>query len=89
MLKEYLERREKEARDMMFTLFDEERLREINDINVAKEAAEEATKKAERAIVEKMLKKGKMTLEEIADCCTRFSVEDIRQMEKEFMQTVK
>ncbi len=81
LLKEYLESREKEVRDIMFMLFDEERLQEIHDINIAKEA--------EKATIEKMLKKGKMTVEEIADCCTQFSVEDIRQIEQELMQTAK
>ncbi len=85
LLKEYLESREKEVRDIMFMLFDEERLREIHDINIAKEAAIET----ERATVEKMIKKGKLTAEEIADYCTQFSVEDIRQIERELMQTAK
>ncbi len=93
LLKEYLESREKEVRDMMFTLFDEERLREIHDASIAREAAEKATKEAaretERATIEKMIKKGKLTAEEIADYCTQFSVEDIRQIERELMQTAK
>ncbi len=81
LLKEYLESREKEVRDIMFMLFDEERLREIHDINIAKEA--------EKAAIEKMIKNGKLTPEEIADCFTNFSADDIRQMEKELMQTMK
>lgn len=89
LLKEYLESREKEVRDIMFMLFDEERLREIHDINIAKEAAEKATEKAEKAAIGKMIKNGKLTPEEIADCFTNFSVEDIRQMEKELMQAMK
>ncbi len=69
-------------RDIIFMLFDEERLRELHDINIAKEATE-------KAAIEKMIKNGKLTPEEIADCFTNFSVEDIRQMEKELMQTMK
>ena len=49
----------------------------------------ESREKAEKAAIEKMIKNGKLTPEEIADCFTNFSVEDIRQMEKELMQTMK
>ncbi len=131
LLKEYLESREREVKDIMFTLFDEERAIEIHVANIAKEAAEKAAKEAaekaareaaekaareakeaaekaekeaekavreaaekaaretEKAAIEKMMKKGKMTVEEIADCFTNFSLEEIRQMEKDLAQAMK
>lgn len=58
VLMPFLASREKEVRDIMVTLFDEERIREIHDYNVAKEAEEKGMEKGIRAMVS--------TLKEIA-----------------------
>ena len=46
-----IKRRIKEVRDIMVTLFNEERIREIHDYNVAKEAEEKGMEKGIRAMV--------------------------------------
>ena len=63
VLKEYLESKEQEVVDIMMTLFDDEQIlkayiKEIKD-NTVKEIAKETA--------ERMIKKGKRILEEIAD----------------------
>ena len=72
----------------MMTLFDEERIMQIYVANKEKEAAEKAAKEAAKKTAERMLKAGKLTAEEIAEYCPELSIEDIRQMEEELMQTV-
>lgn len=100
VLKEYLESREKEVVDIMSTLFDEERILQIHIENRVKEAAERAARKAAKAAAkaatkkqgeeaaEKMLKTGKLTIEEIADCLTGLSVEDVERIKEKLEQKV-
>lgn len=84
----------------MSTLFDEERILQIHIENRVKEAAERAARKAAKAAAkaaakkegeeaaEKMLKTGKLTIEEIADCLTGLSVEDVERIKEELEQKV-
>ena len=51
-----IKRRIKEVRDIMVTLFNEERIREIHDYNVAKEAEEKGMEKGIRAMVSALQK---------------------------------
>ena len=100
VLKEYLESREKEVVDIMSTLFDEEWILQIHIENRVKEAAERAARKAAKAAAkaatkkqgeeaaEKMLKTGKLTIEEIADCLTGLSVEDVERIKEKLEQKV-
>ena len=53
----------------------------------AKEAAKEATEHTVEA-AEKMLKTGKLTIEEIADCLTGLSVEDVERIKEKLEQKV-
>ena len=73
ILKEYLENKESEVISMMMTLFDDEQILKayINDI---KEEAAEKT-------AERLIKKGKMSLEEIADCVPELSLEELKLLE--------
>ena len=52
------------------------------------EAAIEAEQKSAREIAERMIRKGKMTLEEIADCVPTISLEELKKLEAEIMQLV-
>ena len=88
VLREYLSSREKEVVDIMMTLFDEERIMQIYVANKEKEATEKATKEAARKTAEKMLRAGKLSVEEIASYCEGLSVEDVRRLQKKMMQTV-
>ena len=83
----------------MSTLFDEERILQIHIENRVKEAEERAARKAAKEAAkeatehtveaaEKMLKTGKLTIEEIADCLTGLSVEDVERIKEEREQKV-
>lgn len=76
----------------MMTLFDEERIMQTYVANKAKEAAKEAAAAAvkanEKKTAERMLRTGKLTVEEIAACCPELSIEDIQQIKEKMMQTV-
>ena len=80
LLREFLESREKEVVSIMMTLFDEERIMRNYVASERREAVRDA--------VENMLKTGKMSAEEIAGYFTELSVEDVREIEKELLQTI-
>lgn len=84
VLREYLSSREKEVVDIMMTLFDEERIMQTYVANKEKEAVKENAKRT----AERMLRTGKLTVEEIASCCPELSIEDVRQMKEKMMQAV-
>ena len=84
----------------MLAMYDEKEILreyiEYEKYHAAKEAAEEAAKKAEKlgerngekknAI--KMIKAGKLSIEDISQFFTSLTPEDIKEIEKELMQTV-
>lgn len=78
ILKEYLENKEKEVVDIMMTLFDDEQILKayIKDVkeNTAKETAE------------RLIKKGKMSLDEIADCVPALSLDELKEIQAKVMQ---
>lgn len=78
VLKEYLQTREKEVVSIMMSLFDEE---EIMKSFIRSERHDEARETAER-----LIKKGKMTLEDIAECVPSLSFDELRELEEEIMQ---
>lgn len=78
VLKEYLESKEQEVVDIMMTLFDDEQIlkayaKDIED-STAKETAE------------RLIKKGKMSLDEIADCVPALSLDELKKLEAKIMQ---
>ena len=82
VLKEYLESKEQEVVDIMMTLFDDEQVLEA----YAKDIDDNATHREARETAKRMIKKGKMTLEEIADYVPSLSFEELRELEAEVMQ---
>ena len=76
VLKEYLESREQEVINIMMTLFDDDQILKAY------------TKDIEIQTAERLIKKGKMTLEEIADCVPALSLEELKKLEAEIMQLV-
>ncbi len=78
VLREYLAEREKEVVTIMMSLFDEE---QILKSFIRSERHDEARETAER-----MIKKGKMSLEEIADYIPSLSLEELKELEAEVMQ---
>lgn len=80
VLKEYLEIREQEVVDIMMTLFDDEQ--------ILKAYAKDIENNVERETAVRMIKKGKMSLEEIAECVPSLSLEELKKLESEIMQLI-
>ncbi len=82
ILREYLISREAEVVTIMMSLFDDEQIMRT----YLKDAANTAAYEADRATAERMIKKGKMSLEDIADCVPTLSFEELKKIEAEVMQ---
>ena len=78
VLREYLLDREKEVVTIMMSLFDEE---QIMKSFIRSERHDEARKTAER-----MIKMGKLSLDEIALCVPSLSLDELKELEDEIMQ---
>ena len=78
VLREYLLNREKEVVTIMMSLFDEE---QIMKSFIRSERHDEARETAER-----LIKKGKMSLDEIAECVPTLSFDELKELEAEVMQ---
>ena len=86
MLKEYFENKESEVISMMMTLFDDEQILKAYVNDIKKETVEETAWKNARETAERLIKKGKMSLEEIADCVPELSLEELKQLESQEKQ---
>ena len=78
ILREYLLDREKEVVTIMMSLFDEEQ--------ILKSFIKSERHDADVETAERMIKKGKMTLEEIADYIPSLSLGELKELEAEIMQ---
>lgn len=83
VLREYLHDREKDVVSIMMSLFDEEEVIRSYIRSERYDAAQDNSKKT--AI--RMMKAGKMSLEEIADY-TELSLDSVRNLQNEVMQPV-
>ncbi len=66
----------------MMTLFDDEQILKA----YAKDIEDNKEKETERKTAERMIRKGKMTLEEIADYVPSLSLDELKKLEAEIMQ---
>ena len=82
VLREYLLNREKEVVTIMMSLFDEEQIMKMYIRSERHEAVQESA----RETAKRMIKKGKMSLEEIADCVPALSLEELKELETEVMK---
>lgn len=84
VLREYLENREQEVVDIMMTLFDDEQILKAytKDIENSKE------RETERKAAKRMIKKGKMSLEEILEYVPSMSLDELRELEAQITQLV-
>ena len=82
ILKQYLSSKEVEVVTIMMSLFDDEQIMRT----YAKDIEKEAVRKTERKTAEQMIRKGKMTLEEIADCVSSLSFDELKELEAEVTQ---
>ena len=78
VLVEYLTQREKEVVTIMMSLFDEEQ--------IMKSFIKSERHDADRETAERLIKKGKMTLEDIADCVPSLSFDELKEIKAEIMQ---
>ena len=78
ILKQYLSSKEVEVITIMMSLFDDEQIMRTYAKDIAREA--------DRATAERMIKMGKMTLEEIAQCVPSISLDELKEIEAEVMQ---
>ena len=72
VLKEYLESKEQEVVDIMMTLFDDEQ--------ILKAYAKDITHREARKTAEKLIRKGKMSLDEIADCVPALTFDELKKL---------
>lgn len=86
ILKEYLMSKEVEVITIMMSLFDNEQIIRTYLKDAANAAANTAAYEADRATAERMIKKGKMSLEDIADCVPALSFDELKKIEAEIMQ---
>jgi len=82
VLKEYLESKEQEVVDIMMTLFDDEQVLEA----YAKDIEDSKERETERKTAARLIKKGKMSLDEIADCVPTLSLDELKKLKVEVMQ---
>ena len=82
VLKEYLLDREKEVVTIMMSLFDDEQIMK----SFIKSERHEAAQESARETAKRMIEKGKMSLEEIADYVPSLSLEELKELEAEVMQ---
>ena len=78
ILKQYLSNKEVEVVTIMMSLFDDEQ--------IMKSFIRSERHDAEKEMAEQLIKKGKMTLEEIADCVSSLSLDELKEIEAEVMQ---
>lgn len=88
VLKEYLQSREKEVVSIMLAMYDEkEILREYVEYEKYHAEKSGAKKEAKENAI-KMIKAGKLSIEDIPQFFTSLTPEDIKEIEDELMQTV-
>ena len=68
----------------MMALFDNERIMHTHIASEKKKASKETARK----VAEKMLKAGKISVDEIAEYFSELTAEDIQEIEKGLLQTV-
>ena len=82
VLKEYLMNREVEVVTIMMSLFNDEQIMKT----YWKDMENTLAHKKDRETAERLIKKGKMSLEDIADCVPALSFDELKEIEAEVMQ---
>ena len=92
VLREYLQSREKEVVSIMLAMYDEKEILreyiEYEKYHAAKKAEKLGERNGEKKNAIKMIKAGKLSIEDIPQFFTSLTPEDIKEIEKELMQTV-
>ena len=74
---------------MMMTLFDDEQILKAYTKDIEDSTAKKTAKETARDTAEKLIKKGKMSLDEIADCVPALSLDELKKIETEVLQLTK
>lgn len=82
VLKEYLESKEQEVVDIMMTLFDDEQILKA----YTKDIEDNKEKETEKNTAKRMIKIGKLSLNEIALCVPTLSLDELKKLEAEVLQ---
>ena len=85
VLKDYLESKEQEVIDIMMTLFDDEQILKA----YAKGIEDNKEMETERKTAERMIRMGKLSLDEILLCVPTLSLDELKKLEAEVMQLGK
>lgn len=88
ILKEYLEEREKEVENIMLAMYDEKEILLEYIESERYEAAKEARRESAKDTVIQMLKKGKLSVEEIVQYVPSFSIEEVERIRRELLQNI-
>ena len=86
VLKGYLESREQEVVDMMMTLFDDEQILKAYTKDMVDSAVKKTAKETAIETAERMIKLGKLSLEEIAIYVPLLSLEELKKLETEMKE---
>jgi hypothetical protein len=90
VLREYLESREKEVVTIMMSLFDEEQIMKVYIEDYGNQKEKEGIKEGERRTArdtaKRMIEKGKMSLDDIADYVPTLTLEELKELEAEVRQ---
>ena len=86
VLKEYLIKREVEVVTIMMSLFNDEQIMKTYWKDMENTLTDKITHDKDRETAERLIKKGKMSLEDIADCVPSLSLEELREIEAEVME---
>jgi hypothetical protein len=86
VLREYLESREKEVVTIMMSLFDEEQIMKVYMEDHDRETERRTEIRTARDTAKRMIEKGKMSLDDIADCVPTLTLEELKELEAEIKQ---
>ncbi len=86
ILKEYLMSKEVEVITIMMSLFDHEQIMKTYWKDMENTLSDEIAHKKDIETAERLIKKGKMSLEDIADCVPDLSFDELKEIEAEVMQ---
>ena len=86
VLKEYLMNREMEVVTIMMSLFNDEQIIKTYWKDMENTLTDKITHDKDREIAERLIKKGKMSLEDIADCVPALSFDELKEIEAGVMQ---
>lgn len=87
VLKKYLESRDSEVVDIMFTLFSQEEVWDMQMRSKEKEATEKAVE-AMKSTAKKLLREGKLKVGEVAEFFSDLSSEEVAEVEGEMLERV-